>query len=358
MNLAAVEKIARAVLYEGYMLYPYRPSSVKNRQRFNFGVLYPQSYAELQAGADAFASQTQCLVYGSVLPEIEIRFRFLRSVQRFAGRLAEPLPQWPPGEDQVCFEPVDCLEIDDRRFYSGREVEEQELGLRLVYGDSVSCTPLRYEHDFPGRRKLEPLPGSAGEIRGVIARECESLTLVVEIRAERCREDVFKFSARISNQTPFADPSGRTRDDALMCSLISTHAVLGANNCEFVSLLDPPEELSKFAAGCQNIGTWPVLVGEPGRRDTMLSSPIILYDYPQVAPESIGDLFEGTEIDEILSLRIMTLTAEEKREVRETDARARRILERTESMPPEQFMKLHGVVRSMRPLNDNDKEVS
>lgn len=356
MNLTAVEKIARAVLYEGYMLYPYRPSSVKNRQPFNFGVLYPQSYAELQAGADACASQTQCLVYGSVLPEIEIRLRFLQSVQRFAGRFAEPLPQWPPGEDQLCFEPVDCLEVDCRRFHSGREVEERELALRLVYGDSVSFTPSRYEHVFPGRRELEPLHHSAGEIPGVIARERESLTLVVEIRAERCREDVFKFSAQVSNQTPFADPARRGRDDALMHSLISTHMVLGANNCEFVSLLDPPDELSRFAADCQNIGTWPVLVGEPGRRDTMLSSPIILYDYPQVAPESTGDLFDGTEIDEILSLRIMTLTDEEKREVRERDPRARRILERTESMPPEQLMKLHGIIRSMRPLDD--KEVS
>lgn len=88
MNLAGVEKIARAVLYEGYMLYPYRPSSVKNRQRFNFGVLYPRSYAELQPGSDAFASQTQCLVQGSILPEIEIRLRFLQSVQRLVGRLA------------------------------------------------------------------------------------------------------------------------------------------------------------------------------------------------------------------------------------------------------------------------------
>src|SRR5262245_50968001 len=176
MNLAAVEKIARAVLYEGYMLYPYRPSSVKNRQRFNFGVLYPQSYAEASA-TDAFVSQTQCLVQGSVLPEVEIRFRFLQAVQRFAGRLADPLRQWP-GTAKVCFEPVDCLEVDGRRFYSGREVEERELALRLVYGDSVSYTPSRHEHVFSGRRELEPLPGSAGHIAAVIARECESLTLV------------------------------------------------------------------------------------------------------------------------------------------------------------------------------------
>ena len=85
---------------------------------------------------------------------------------------------------------------------------------------------------------------------------------------------------------------------------------------EFVSLLEPPPEFQEAAAACSNVGTWPVLAGEPGQRDTVLSSPIILYDYPQIAPESPGDLFDGTEIDEILSLRILTLTDEEKSAMR------------------------------------------
>ena len=96
------------------------------------------------------------------------------------------------------------------------------------------------------------------------------------------------------------------------------------------------------------MGTWPVLIGEEGQRDTVLSSPIILYDYPQIAPESPGDLFDGAEIDEILSLRIMTMTDEEKQEMRQSDARARKILERTEALPEEQFLKLHGALRRLR----------
>ena len=95
-----------------------------------------------------------------------------------------------------------------------------------------------------------------------------------------------------------------------------------------------------------------MLVGEEGQCDTLLSSPIILYDYPQIAPESAGDLFDGTEIDEILSLRIMTLTDDEKREMSQSDDRARAMLERTETMPAEQFMKLHGVLRGLRPLKE------
>jgi hypothetical protein len=144
------------------------------------------------------------------------------------------------------------------------------------------------------------------------------------------------------------------RDEALMRSLVSTHVILGAEKGEFVSLLEPPPELQDLAAQCENVGVWPVLVGEQGQRDTVLASPIILYDYPQIAPESPGDLFDGTEIDEILSLRIMTLTDEEKREMRESDERTRQILERTEAMPAEQFMKLHGGIRSLRPLGENE----
>jgi hydrogenase maturation protease len=114
-------------------------------------------------------------------------------------------------------------------------------------------------------------------------------------------------------------------------------------------MLDPPETLRSLVDECRNLGTWPVLVGDEGGRDTMLSSPIILHDYPQIAPESPGGLFDGTEIDEILSLRILTMTEEEKREMRQSDQRARQILERTESMPPERFMKLHGALRGLRP---------
>jgi hydrogenase maturation protease len=77
----------------------------------------------------------------------------------------------------------------------------------------------------------------------------------------------------------------------------------------------------------------------------MLSSPIILYDYPEIAPESPGDLCDGTEIDEILTLRIMTLTDAEKNEMRHVDEYARRILERTEMLGRDEFLKMHGVMR-------------
>jgi hypothetical protein len=82
----------------------------------------------------------------------------------------------------------------------------------------------------------------------------------------------------------------------------------------------------------------------------MLVSPIILSDYPQVAPESPGDLFDGAEIDEILTLRILTMTDSEKEEMRQMDYRTRRILERTENLSPSQLMQLHGTLRNPHAL--------
>jgi hypothetical protein len=90
-----------------------------------------------------------------------------------------------------------------------------------------------------------------------------------------------------------------------------------------------------------------VLAGEPGERHTVLSSPIILPDHPEIAPESPGDLFDGGEIDQLLTLSILSMTDAERQEMREADPRTRRILERTESLTREQLMRLHGAIREL-----------
>jgi hypothetical protein len=276
MNTKLVEDIASAVLYEGYLLYPYRASAIKNKRRWNFGVLYPREYAEKQTGADAWKMQTECLVMTDSTATLEVRVRFLDLAAEGAV--------------------------------------ERQLDLPLVDLAKVAAQSMR--QDFA--------------------------EAAVELEATQVAESVLRIRATILNTSSHATS---TRDDALLYSLVSTHTILNVQGGEFVSLLEPPEHLRELASACENVGAWPVLVGEPGQRDTMLSSPIILYDYPQIAPESPGALFDGTEIDEILTLRILTLTDEEKLEMATGDERARQILERTESMPQEQFMKMHGVLR-------------
>ena len=106
-----------------------------------------------------------------------------------------------------------------------------------------------------------------------------------------------------------------------------------------------PRTPEASAAECPQHRCWPVLAGPPGATDIVLVSPIILYDYPEVAPESAVALFDSTEIDEILTLRVLTMTDEEKAEARATDPRAREIIDRCEAMTPEDLQRLHGVLR-------------
>ncbi len=358
MNLERVEKIAEAVLYEGYMLYPYRPSSVKNRQRWNFGVLCPQSYSEQEHGSEAWTMQTECLVKADPSTRLTVKVRFLQLVQRSVGKLR--YPQQEPVESRQGeqfgepeFDLVDRLEIEGHIFQPWQEAVEREVtSTNLDPALLSSCPPVEFV--FPSGKNFESLRDSQGKVAGVIVRQWETLNGSVQFDAQPAREGVIRVTVKVHNVTPFRPAEPALREAALAFSLISAHTILGVDQGEFLSLLEPPAGLEDIASQCKNVGTWPVLVGDQaqGRAQTVLSSPIILYDYPQIAPESAGNLFDSTEIDEILSLRILTLTDEEKSEMRQSDDRSRQILERTESMPEEQFMKLHGALRGLAPLKE------
>src|SRR5271168_5267135 len=347
MNAALVDGIVKAVLYEGYMLYPYRPSSVKNQQRFNFGVIYPRAYSEAQGGTEAWTMQTQCLVLGGDRAHCEIRVRFLRMVERTVGRVLTPSSELSsiPAEN---IQKVERLEVAGKILPPWQEAVEEVIEVTEFNLSALCAQPMQWPFRLSLKQERETIRDEHGLIVGIIRRERASIAGMVELAAQRLQEGVFKLTARIANTSRFAAVSPATREEALARSLVSAHTILEVRAGEFVSLVDPPDAYREFAQTCQNLGTWPVLVGEEGQRDTLLSSPIILYDYPQIAPESPGDLFDGAEIDEILSLRIMTLTDDEKREMRESDDRARKILERTETLPPEQLMKLHGALRGLR----------
>lgn len=350
MNLATVDQIAKAILYEGYMLYPYRPSSVKNQQRWNFGVLCPRSYSELHNGTEAWTMRTECLIESNPHMQLEVRVRFLQLVARTVGELTTPLSGLPSSESPK-FHLVEKLSLNDRIYQPWQEAVEREVILGMYGACSQAAKPVTTNFHYAAEMKFEYLCDKDRTV-GVIVREQRPLSGMIEVIGEPVQDGLVKVTVLIRNTTDFDVTKETVRDTALLSALVSTHTILGAGNGGFVSLLDPPEQLRELATTCKNAGTWPVLVGTQGQRDTLLSSPIILYDYPQIARESAGDLFDGTEIDEILSLRIMTLTDEEKREMSESDERARKMLERTETMPVEQLMKLHGVLRRLRPLNE------
>jgi hypothetical protein len=344
MNSALVDRIAEAVLYEGYILYPYRPSSIKNRQRWNFGGLCPRSYAEAQGGNERSSSQTECLVLATGGATIRVQLRFLHLVSRQAAELTSA------GEpcESADLRPVETIKIGDRLFQTWQEAFERRLDLPEFTLPAPSNEPRRSIYALPLTESIEPLRDGAGKVTGAFIRKQQELECAVDISARRVDDSLYRVTVQLLNLTPLADALHATRDEAMMFSLVSSHLVLAVDGGTFVSLLDPPPEFEDAAAQCKNLGTYPVLVGEEGDRDTILSSPIILYDYPKIAPESPGNLFDGTEIDEILALRILTLTDQEKQEMRDSDERARIILDRVEAHP-EHLADLHGVFRGNGP---------
>lgn len=338
-----LDRIAKTVLYEGYILYPYRPA-LKNRQRWNFGGLVPPAYSLAQCGTEACTMQTECLAAGGAGSRLAVTVRFLHLVDRQVGELTPPSLEWPTDREPP-FHAVESLEIGGQRFYAWQEAVERTIQLPNTSLGEVADRPLSAQFRFPRQNNLEPLRCPAGQIAGILVRQQQAIEGSVEMSTERVGDGRFKLRVRIRNQTPLADAGLRSRDKAMLHSLVATHTILTIDGGEFKSLMDPPEEWRTLAADCRNEGTWPVLVGDNGATDVMLSAPIILYDYPQAAAESAGDYFDATEIDEMLALRVLTLTAEEKEAMAAIDERARAILQRTHSLAEQQLRGLHGAVR-------------
>jgi hydrogenase maturation protease len=240
-------------------------------------------------------------------------------------------------------EVVPVLDVDGSLYQSWQEATERQVSRAIRLGEKPAPTPF----SWPGSRTLEPIRDRDKRVVGVIVRHQPPIEGELALSTEALDGGIHRITVRVSNRSMVPPGDLGDAEAVLLRTFASTHAVLGARDAAFISLTDPPDELEEAAAQCKNVGVWPVLVGDEssGERDTMLSSPIILSDYPQIAPESAGSLFDGCEIDEILTLRILTMTDEEKREMRNVDEQARQILERTEGLTGESLMRMHGAMR-------------
>jgi hypothetical protein len=331
-------KVADAVLYEGYLLYPYRASAAKNQARWQFGVLMPQLWSE--SGPDEpWSTQTECLLEPEDTTTVRVLVRFLH-VQSKAVEEVDV--------EAGTFREVPALPVDGSELVPWDEATEHEVSVqaplaRLLTGGLT--TPF----ERPGGRRVEPVHTVAGKLAGRTVRRRWPVMGSVRLSAERLDGPygLVRLRLQVENASAWNDPAA-DRSVALRHALVAAHSLIGIDQGVFLSLLDPPEWAKPAAEACRNLHTWPVLIGEEGRRDAMLSSPIILYDHPTIAPESPGDLFDATEIDEILTLRTMALTDAEKREARATDDRAAAIIDRVDNLPPELLDRLHGTVRYLR----------
>ncbi len=331
-------RVADAILYEGYLLYPYHKAAQKNQIRFQFGVLMPQGYALLDPN-ESTSSQTECVLECPDDAEVRVIVRFLHLQRR--------LVQGASPEDGQLHD-VATLQVDGAEFTPWDEAVEREERLTAVVSDLLAGDQ-NVEFHIGAGESAEDLKDSLGGLAGRLIRGWSGLHGMIRLHAERVAGPYQALRLRVRVENTTVPPTElRTRDDGLRLALIAVHSLIAVPGGTFLSMTDPPEWAAADVGACQNVGTWPVLAGPDECSDLMLSSPVILYDHPEVAAESAGDLFDATEIDEILTLRTLTLTDAEKRQARATDSRAADLLDRLDDMPPQMLERMHGAIRYLR----------
>jgi hypothetical protein len=333
VSLDAVRSVADAVLYEGYILYPYRASSQKNQSRWQWGVVMAPGYAAIDPSESTF-TQSECVLEHTGEPAVQVILRFLqvqrRSIEASGPGSADQRPPTPTWDEAV----------------------EREIDFTVGSAELFGAGHVE-EFTVAGGADREPLAGPQ-EGTGYTVRTRERLDGVVSVVALPVQGpwQAVRLQVRVENRTA-ADSVPERRDDALPTALVAAHVILSASGGEFISMTDPPMWAKAAVAECENVGGWPVLGDPDGGRRVVLSSPIILYDHPELAPESPGELYDGTEIDEILTLRTLALSDAEKAEARATDPRAAALIDRVESMDAETMARLHGTIRPGRPASGN-----
>ncbi len=336
MTLNAARRVADAVLYEGYLLYPYRASSTKNQVRWQFGILGPEGATAAGVGEEPSLS-VEVVLESQPGATLDVHLRFLQVQARTVERRTDE--GWAA---------VDELVVGGTRWIPFHEAVCREIPLTgLPLGELRAGG--RFEVGAPAAEEVEELYED-GLLVGRLVRtrwQLEGTLTLTSRPAQDARLLVLGIGVdNRSAWSPGPAEGWTDRDVAARYSFVGTHLLLVTHGSAFVPLLDPPAWAAADASSCTQSRCWPVLVADDDGTDAVLVSPIILGDHPSIAPESAGDLFDATEIDEILTLRIMTMTEQEKADARGTDPRAAAILSRCDAMSDTGLEMLHGARRA------------
>ncbi len=286
-----LETLVDSLLFEGYALYPYTPGATKNATPTPFGIVYPPTYA--QRSSTTFDHlRAECVLAAAETTQVGATIRFLHA----AGERHAAV------ERRIELEPTDLQALAAGRGI-GTEFE-------------FEATPT-----LSGRARLraEPLDVLDGEGRQLVRIRC-------------C----------VHNTTPLDPDRARNveRPDALLASMLSTHVVLEADAGRFASPLERDGIAGAAVAACESVNTWPVLATADDR--AILAAPIILPEHPSVAPESLGNLFDNTEIEEALLLHVQVLSDAEREEIAAQDPAVRAMIAKAAATTPEEMISLHG----------------
>ncbi len=291
-RFGAAKGVADAVLYEGYVLYPYRASSKKNQLRWQFGVVAPRAFVAA-GGAESSTMRTEVIVETRSHCRLQVRVRALQVQARTIEALDGAAFEGQGGGDGYL--PVATLDAGGAVWATFDEAVERQADLVDIDLDVVANKPRVVEIALPEAREVSPIVDDAGRTVGRAVRTRSALAAQITVGAEMVDGPypLTRVWVVVDNLTDWAGPA-TSHDDVVRRSLVAVHLLAAVDGGRFVSLLDPPRFAEPAVAACTNTGTFPVLVGDPGADDVVLSSPIILYDHPAVAPESEGDMFDAT----------------------------------------------------------------
>ncbi|HET9557871.1 MAG TPA: hypothetical protein VFS70_12095, partial [Actinomycetota bacterium] len=209
-------KVADAVLYEGYLLYPYRASAAKNQARWQFGVLMPRRWSE-DGAEESSSTQTECLLEPEESTTVRVMVRFLH-VQAKTVEVVDL--------DAGTFNEAPALPVDGSELVPWDEASEHEVTVeaplaRLLAAELV--TPF----ERPGGRRVEPVHTAAGKLAGRTVRRRWPVLGAVRLSAERLEGPYGLVRLRLVVENASAwHRAGADRSVALRHSLVAAHSLL------------------------------------------------------------------------------------------------------------------------------------
>ncbi len=343
-TVSVLESLTKTLLYEGYSLFPYYRMAIKNQKPIPFGVVFPLDYnAQNENSHSHIQSQTIITGNDDLIVNITIRFLHLRRIE---------ILQYDK-ENNNNIVPVNNLNAYDKSYHSGWQTIERVI----ITGDIVMTDLVKngktISVEFGKKYECENIYAKNNEVIGNEVINVSAIDGAIYIIADELEPDVFRVTVSVTNTTAVENATSVKRDDALLCSFLSTHIILQAQGGEFISHQDPEEKWKEQIAQCNNIHTWPILIDKSN--STLLCSPIIVYDYPEINPQSSGDLFDSTEIEEALLLHVNILSDEEKKRIGGNDEKLQAMLNKVTGMTPEDLNVYHSMMKNSAPGEFNNK---
>jgi hypothetical protein len=341
-RFSVAQAIADASLYDGYLLYPHRPSSRRDQAWWQVGVLTPRAFGEAR-GEERCSVRTECVVDPGPKSRLVVRVR-CRQVQ---CRDIEAIER-----DTGDFVPVDTVEVDEKRFVAWDEMVDQHVDLAPLDLLAGGERQLQERFTFTPAEDTELVRSANGTLVARIIRRRQSVEgrVLVSIGPADGDGSYLKVNVTVENSTGWSGDATR-REHIMDRSMIGVHTMLAVDGGVFVSLVDPPDAARQAVAGCSNDEACPVLIGED---DVVLSSPIILHDHPEVVRDGLGDLYE---VDQLFPIPASALSDDDETEfgarLRDHPQAAR--AEGRPTWPAERWERLQGAVRALRRVERDDE---